>query len=192
MDTAAMTAPSSLVLQLPPGGRLAQDKSSGDVTLDRLEFLIDWYNRAATRARISYITLKVVQLLLAAAVPLTSSLDVNRTTVGVLGGAVVVMEGVQQLLRPHDNWLRYRTTTEALLREKYLWASHAVDYATAHDPSALLAQRTEDLVGREGAQWVRLQSDSGPEHADGRQPENPPAPTASDLRSDGADVPSGK
>ncbi len=72
-----------------------------------------------------------------------------------------MLEGIQQLYRFHDNWVRYRWTNAGMQRERSLWTARASDYATADRPDALLALRIEDLTSREATQWVALQSQTG-------------------------------
>jgi len=126
--------------------------------LRRVNRQIQWYDRHATTARIWYCGIKVAQIVLAAGVPVAAGLDLPKLITGSLGGLVVVLEGIQQLYRFHDNWVRYRWTNAAMEREKALWAARAGDYADADRPDALLALRIEDLTSREATQWVALQS----------------------------------
>ena len=128
-----------------------------DPVLDRVDQQIHWYDRHATSARIWYCSIKIAQIILAAAVPVAAGLDLPKLLTGSLGGLIVVLEGIQQLFRYHDNWVRYRWTASAMEREKSLWTARAGDYATAERPEAQLALRIEDLTSREATQWVALQ-----------------------------------
>lgn len=128
-----------------------------DPVLDRVDQQIHWYDRHATSARIWYCSIKIAQIILAAAVPVAAGLDLPKLLTGSLGGLIVVLEGIQQLFRFHDNWVRYRWTASAMERERSLWTARAGDYATAERPEAQLALRIEDLTSREATQWVALQ-----------------------------------
>jgi Protein of unknown function (DUF4231) len=149
---------------LPPLGRTPPASGTGDVVLDRAEYEIAWYEKHATASRVSYCAIKLLQILLAAFVPVAVGVNAPRLVTGSLGGLVVVLEGVQQLFRFHDNWIRYRQTSEDMLREKYLYAGSAGDYADTPSPRRLLAERIESLASREAHQWVNLQK---PEDAKG-------------------------
>ena len=72
---------------------------------------------------------------------------------GVLGTTIAVLEGVQQIGKYQQNWIIYRTTAEALKREKYLFLSGAGPYASANNPKTLLAERVEATLLREHLQW---------------------------------------
>ncbi len=159
--------------KLPPFGRIKGAKRSGDIVLDRAEYEIDWYDRRATRARIAYCTIKLVQVLLAAFVPVAAGFSAPKLVTGSLGGMIVVLEGVQQLFRFHENWVRYRQTCEDMTREKYLYAAGAGDYARSPRPRRLLAERIEALASREAHQWVNMQKSDEGDPTDGDQSDQP-------------------
>jgi len=73
---------------------------------------------------------------------------------------IVVLEGLQQLNQYQANWISYRSTCEALKREKFLYLAKAGPYATANDPHALLAERIESLTSQEHAKWASTQEQS--------------------------------
>ena len=71
----------------------------------------------------------------------------------LLGGFVVVLEGVQQLYQWQTNWVLYRSTNEALKHEKFLYLAQAGPYSGAHR-QRVLAERVEGLVSQEHAKWT--------------------------------------
>ncbi len=168
---------SELTAVADPATAAPADRPAGPVTaapagavLKRVEHQIHWYNWHATTARLWYCTIKVAQITLAAFVPVAVGLDLPKLLTGSLGGLIVVLEGLQQLYRFHDNWVRYRSTCLSMEREKYLCAARAGDYAHADRPYAVLALRVENLTNREAAQWVSLQQADARPVADGRDP----------------------
>ncbi len=57
-----------------------------------------------------YWGIKVVQLVLAASVPVAAGVAAPVGLTGSLGALIVVLEGIQQLFQFHSNWIRYRVT----------------------------------------------------------------------------------
>jgi hypothetical protein len=169
-----------------------------EAVLERVDHQIRWYDRHATTARIWYCSIKIAQIVLAAAVPVAAGLDLPTLLTGSLGGLIVVLEGIQQLYRFHDNWVRYRWTASAMERERSLWTARAGDYATADRPDARLALRIEDLTSREATQWVALQqarstatgsaAEAAPNDDTNAPPGTASTPTGSDTAV-GPDVP---
>ena len=129
---------------------------------DRVETQIQWYGRNARRSKRNYMRIKLVQIVAAAFIPVLAAASLPSWVLGGLGAGVVVLESVQQLFQFHSNWTQYRTTAEALKHEKFLAQAQAGHYATAANPLALLAERTEGLVSQEHAAWSSEQQQAQP------------------------------
>ena len=115
-------------------------------------------------------------MVLAAFIPFLAGFQDNLATVldprlgllpavaiALLGVAVVVVEGLEHLNQYHQNWLGFRATCEALKHEKFLFLADAGPYCDTEDKRAQLAERIEELVGKEHAQWVAVRTRSGRE-----------------------------
>jgi hypothetical protein len=145
----------------PAAKRLAsvEPKAKGvDATFARLDEEIDWYDSKSVRQRF-YKTLKVAELLAAAAIPVIASADAPIVAAGVLGAIVVVLEGIQHLNQYRANWTAYRSTCEAPKHEKYLFLAGAGPYAGERSPS-ILAERVESLISQEHARWISVRKES--------------------------------
>lgn len=129
-------------------------------TLARLDEQLEWYDAAAGRSQRWYRSLKLLTLVLGAAIPVAAALGASAGVAGVLGGIVVVVEGAQQLFHYQENWLRYRGVAEALRTERHLFDATAGAYATAPQPLQLLAERIEVLFAQERSAWTADQSRS--------------------------------
>jgi hypothetical protein len=127
---------------------------------ERLESQIRWYSQGARRNKRWYMRIKVVQILSAALIPVLAGADLPTWVAGGLGALIVVLESVQQLFQFHSNWTHYRSTSEALKHEKYLYTAMAGPYASAQRQQALLAERVEGLVSQEHAAWTSSQNES--------------------------------
>jgi hypothetical protein len=123
----------------------------------RLEEQIRWYSHGARRNKRWYMRIKVVQIVSAAAIPVLAATSLPTWVAGGLGALIVVLESVQQLFQFHSNWTHYRSTSESLKHEKYLFLANAGSYTTAKDPAALLAERIEGRVSQEHAAWASEQ-----------------------------------
>ena len=146
---------------------LTSSRSAGSVPAEapaappswqRLEEQIAWYSRGARRNKRHYLRIKVVQIVSAASIPVIAATSLPTWVSGALGALIVVLESVQQLFQFHSNWTHYRSTSEALKHEKFLYLAHAGSYATATKPDALLAERIESRVSQEHSAWASEQS----------------------------------
>jgi hypothetical protein len=97
--------------------------------------------------------LKVLQIVIAAAIPVIAAAGGSATAAGALGAGVVVLEGLQQLFQFQQNWTSYRATCEALKHEKFLFLARADPYGSANQEQ-LLATRVEALVSEETSTWA--------------------------------------
>jgi len=150
------------------------DESWVDPTWTRLEDQIEWYDFKAAAAQRVYKRLKVIQVVLAAFIPFLAGFQDNlagllddpqlkvlpAVAIALLGVGVVVVEGLAQLNQYYQNWLGYRATCEALKHEKFLFLADAGAYGGTEDKRALLAERIEELIGKEQAQWVAVRTRS--------------------------------
>jgi hypothetical protein len=129
-----------------------------DPILERLENQIAWYDRNSLNAQRTYKRCKVVEIIAAALIPFLSGLRFGEAAwiAGGLGVVVTAIEGVIHLNQYQQNWITYRSTCEALKREKYLYLAKAGPYASAADPHPLLADRIDSVVSQEHAKWASL------------------------------------
>jgi hypothetical protein len=139
--------------------RTAAAVAPPDPTWERLEEQIAYYDGKSGNGQRWYKRIKLVQLVTAAAIPVAALVDASSWVPGVLGSAVVVLEGCQQLYQHQEHWITYRSTCEALRHERYLYLALAGPYASAVNPKALLAERIEGLVSQEHAQWASSQEE---------------------------------
>jgi len=121
---------------------------------DRMESQRRWYGGKSAFNKRWYMSLKVVQLISAALVPIMASVHAAVWVTGGLGAIVVVVEGIQQLGQFAPNWINYRSTSEALGSEKALYLANAGPYADVQEPARLLAERVEGLLSKEHTTWT--------------------------------------
>lgn len=131
---------------------------------ERLEDQLKWYSKESGKNKRWFLRLKVAEIIAAAIIPFTAGLAQFIILTGLLGVLVVVLEGIQGLYQFHDNWISYRSTSEALKHEKFLWLAKAGPYAAPESPAtpeAVLAERVESLISREHAKWVSVKEQVG-------------------------------
>ncbi len=124
-----------------------------DVTWERLEDQLGWYSRKSRDNQHSYQWLKLLELAVAAALPVVAAVGSPVWVTGGLAAVIVVLEGVQHLYKFQEQWITYRSTAEALKHERYLYLARAGPYV-GEDPTRQLAERVEGLVSQEHARWT--------------------------------------
>jgi hypothetical protein len=128
--------------------------------LDRIRELGAWYGKKARRNRSIYVAFKIVQIVMAASIPVISVAvagEVQRWTVAILGALIGVIEAVLQLGQFQQNWLTYRATREALRREDFLHSAKAGPYSGGTNTDVIYVERADAIISGESAKWIASQ-----------------------------------
>jgi hypothetical protein len=124
----------------------------------RLEEQRKWYSKNSANNQKWYKGLKLIQIILAAAIPIIALIDTSYTKyiAAVFGALIAILEGIQQLYQFHTFWTEYRSTTEHLKHEKYLFLSLSGPYRGLNQAEALLllSERIEEHISKEHAKWI--------------------------------------
>jgi len=145
-----------------PNADFGDQAAQPDPTWERLEDQLAWYDSKSARAQRDYKRVKIIELVVAAAVPVLAGLNVRPAITASAAAVVVVLEGLQQLYQWHTNGTQYRSTAEALKHEKYLYQAQAGPYLDG-DRHRTLAERLEGLISQEHAKWTQGQQTKGAE-----------------------------
>ena len=145
--------------------------AAADPIMMRLEDQIAWYTHASKVNRRGHWTLRLGSLTMAAAVPITATLQQSSLVPALLGAGIVVAEGAHEIFRLQQNWTSFQATAEALKHEKYLYLAGAGPYRRLQNPRSALAERVEALVSSETAQWVAIQQSQHAGSKDAQQDE---------------------
>jgi Protein of unknown function (DUF4231) len=162
----------------PPAGGKKPDDS---ITVDRLNWSVQWHTLASRQAMRWYTVLKFIEIVAAAAIPLLTGIGGNSSVtkgwIAGLGALIVVLEGLQQLKKYAQNGLLWAQGKEALKREYYLYEANVPPYDKA-DRKQQLALRVEQIIGREVAQWSDHGRGTDGDKNDKDEPKDPNAAPA--------------
>lgn len=125
---------------------------------NRLDNQINWYSSKSQSNKKWFKSLRTLEILLAALIPLLSGIGENipyyQILIGCIGVAITIIAGLITLNKYQENWLNYRTTAETLKHEKFLFQTKTEPY-DASNSFSLLVQRTESLISTENSQWLK-------------------------------------
>ncbi len=134
----------------------------------RLDDQIAWYDRKSQLAQRSYKRLRVLEILVAASIPVLSGFSAmipNAALVIALAGVLLtVVAGLLSLYRYQEIWVNYRGVCESLRREKFLFLTRTPPYDVP-SPLPLLVERAEALLSQENNTWtsyIRTAANSEP------------------------------
>ena len=130
----------------------------------RIEDAISWYDSAAGRNRKTFYVFKILQIGLAAAIPIAST-TLEATTAknfgAVAGSTIAAIEAIQQLFQFQTLYIRYRSTCEAIEAQKALFLESAGDYMNSQHPRVLLVEKVESMISQENNAWLAVKEQSG-------------------------------
>jgi len=126
---------------------------------DRVEEQINWYNNKSQLNQMYFKNIRVVEIICAATIPFIAgmgdSLPYGSIVLGVLGVIIAVSTGFSILSKHQENWLTYRTTSEIIKHEKYLFLTKCKPYNDENSFN-LFVERIESLISKENSQWSRV------------------------------------
>jgi hypothetical protein len=141
--------------------------------LRHLDGQIHFFDDNARRSMAVHFRLRGVQLVAAAAIPITQifggSLE-SRLAAGLLGGLIAVCQGWDSMHHYGEHYVAWRATCQQLLRERLLFASEGAEYKGLRPESkealALLAAHVVAIEQQEQVHWQSNQLKG----ADGSEP----------------------
>jgi len=123
---------------------------------DRLNDQIDWYDKKSQINQKWFKGLRFLEIIAAAIIPflagIGSTVPYYPVIIGALGVIIAVSAGLSALSKYHENWIEYRTTSETLKHEKYLFQTRCSPY-DGDNSFCKLVHRVESLISKENTQW---------------------------------------
>lgn len=124
---------------------------------ERLEDQIKWYSKKATKNKLLNNWTKAIVIILSATIPLFVGIEFNEIfrniVLSAIGVVITIISGLSGLLKFQEKWTEYRTTSETLKHEKYLFKANAAPYNEEKEPYKLLVTRIESIISREHSVW---------------------------------------
>jgi hypothetical protein len=126
---------------------------------DRLNDQINWYDKKSQTNQKWFKRLRFLEIVAATIIPFIAGIGSNTIPyysiiIGGLGVIIAVSAGLSALYKYHENWIEYRTTSETLKHEKYLFQAKCYPY-DGDNAFCKLVQRVEGLISKENTQWSR-------------------------------------
>lgn len=127
---------------------------------DRVDHQQQWYNKKSGTNKSYHLWLRGLIIVLSSFIPLAAGFMeaddyTMRLVLALLGTAIAIVTGVSVMMKFQEKWITYRNTSEALLREKYLFLTTSGPYHLLNEPFALFVSRVEDLLKEEQVVWTK-------------------------------------
>jgi hypothetical protein len=135
---------------------------------ERLDEQIKWYEKKSDYNKLRFRICQLIVIIASAiipiinlGIPLTGSSPYQALGItAILGGIITIVTALSQMDTYFETWILYRTTVEALKKEKFLYMNNAADYTALPSQEAkikLLVERVEEMLSSENSKFLSLQ-----------------------------------
>lgn len=126
----------------------------------RLEDQLNWYERKSSYYQVRYKALRLLEIIAAAIIPflsgLVSTFDWVVYVIGGLGIVIAVSAAISAMGKYHEYWIQYRTTSEQLKQEKFMFLTKTGPYEETEGRLNQFVERVEALIAKENATWAQI------------------------------------
>jgi hypothetical protein len=129
---------------------------------DRLDEQISWYSIKSTKNQRKYKTLKISEMILASSITILAVFINNypwlKLIIIIAGALIIIFTGIHGIYNFQENWVQYRSISEILKHEKYMFLTKAGLYNLTDDSLAgkLLVERCESIISHENINWSEI------------------------------------
>lgn len=133
--------------------------NESEYTQQRLEDQIAWYSKKSAWNQTRYNWLRLTEICSAVLIPFLSGMGeripYGAWVIGILGVLIALAAAAGSLFKFHENWIQYRTTTEQLKHEKFLFLTGTRPYDD-QEKFGEFVQRVESLISKENSSWAQV------------------------------------
>lgn len=132
--------------------------SSEDYIKNRLDDQSNWYDKKSSYNQKWYKRLKKIEVVLTISMPLIALIPLcdyyyNKLLLVSIGAIATILKLFIDIESRYELWMKYRTASELLKREKYLYLTKTSVYSNEQYPFNLLVTRVESILATEHNQW---------------------------------------
>lgn len=117
----------------------------------RVKDQIKWYSDKSEWNQRWYKKIRLTEFTVAILIPFLASY-VDSFWIGLMGVIVAVCAGILTIYKFHENWIKYRTTSETLKHHLHLFKTKVEPY---HEEKAFssFVHTAEGLISKENSEW---------------------------------------
>jgi hypothetical protein len=141
---------------------------------ERLDNQISWYEKKSAHNKLRFRICQFIVIVASAIIPIINlglplagpgNAGYPYIALGItaiLGGIITIVTALSQMDTYFETWVLYRTTAEALKRERFLYINNAADYSNLPETikNKLLVERVEAMLSSENTKFLSFQQQS--------------------------------
>jgi len=134
----------------------------------RLDAQVSWYEQKSAYNKLRFRICQLIIIVASAIIPIIN-LGIPLTNssyaypalgiTAILGGIITIVTALSQMDTYFETWILYRTTVEALKRERFLYINNAADYSALSEEAKnkLLVEKVEAMLSSENSKFLSVQ-----------------------------------
>ncbi len=147
--------------------------TTNDYLTDRVDDQINWYDKKSSWNQRMFKLLQILQIIAAASIPIltgfiTKDTEGMKHVVAGIGALIAIISGVLSLYKFQENWIQYRTVSESLKHQKYLFLTKTYPYNT-DDATHVLVETVENLISQENSTWSKYTQQKGKQESNPKE-----------------------
>lgn len=138
--------------------------------VERVDNQIAWYSRKSALNKKYYMWTNGLIIFFGAMIPFIAGADGSQVVgktgmqasfiVALLGVFTATFTGLSALMKFQEKWTIYRTTAEALIREKLLYTTATAPYHRGTTAYNLFVTNIESILSTENSSWSQMMNNS--------------------------------
>jgi len=125
----------------------------------RVDDQLSWLGRASKGNKQAFFLLRIFEIVLGTSItifsPYASTVSWGPLAIARAGGGIALSGSLLALNRNQENWVRYRSLNEALIREKYLYLTRTSPYQNEDTAFRCFVTAVEALLLEERTGWAK-------------------------------------
>ena len=126
---------------------------------DRLDDQINWYDRKSQTCQARFKRMRLCEIVFACSLPFLVGLpelfgSFSAPLIALVGVSIAILSGALALYKFEQNWIEYRTTSESLKHQRFLYITGTAPYDQT-DAFNLLVLRVETLISKQNSDWTQ-------------------------------------
>ena len=126
----------------------------------RVDDQIKWYDRKSGWNKFYFHLFKVFEILFASILVLLSiffkSSEMLPYIAGSFGASITIIASLQSIFKFQEKWTQYRSTSEILKNEKFIFLNLTGIYINIETPNKLFVERIEFIIAKENSNWQQF------------------------------------
>jgi len=136
--------------------------STDDYLEERLENQIKWYDNKSKWQKKMYYSCQLVLTTLSASITAISGIQYFTKHISwflpLLGAISVITQGILGFTKFQEKWIQYRTISETLKKEKYMFLTQSGTYDDSNESFNTFVERCESIISNENINWANIAS----------------------------------